>query len=87
MLESSERPLHAKFELLQGPGNGKKVMDIYSDNGSVRPFYAIVDTPGTGNVIRIVNTATIEFPLNNNAMVEPYITDEETTKPPNDGPR
>lgn len=25
--------------------------------------HSIIDTPGTGNVIRVVNTAPVEFPL------------------------
>jgi len=83
MLESNGRPLNAKIELLQGPNNGKQIMEIYSDNGTLRPFYAIVDTPGTGNVVKIVNTGTIEFPLS--AFVEPYIVDDDY-KPPDEGP-
>lgn len=48
-------------------------MDIYTDDGQECPLYAVIDTPGSGNVVRIVNTATVEFPLV--AAVEAFIVD------------
>jgi hypothetical protein len=35
-----------------------------------RPFFIILATPGAGNVIRICNTAPVEFPLS--ASVQAY---------------
>lgn len=63
LLTTCGRPINSRIEILQGPNNNKQIVEIYSENGYYRPFFAIFETPGSGNIINIINTSPIEFPM------------------------
>ena len=47
-----------------------QVIELYTEDGCDRPFFCILKTPEWGNVVRVVNTAPVEFPLT--ASVVPH---------------
>ena len=54
-------PLNGRIELLQGDDEDvRQVIELYTENGRERPFFCVIEMPGTGNVVRVINTATIE---------------------------
>ncbi|CAJ1947329.1 unnamed protein product [Cylindrotheca closterium] len=63
LLKTDGRHLKAKVELLQGPNNVKQAFEVYASDGSYRPLHIVIDTPGGGNMVRIINKLTMEYPI------------------------
>ena len=79
LLKTDGKPLNARIELLQGPNNNKQVIELYTEDGLDRPLFFILPTPGSGHVVRVVNTAPVEFPMY--VSVVPHKISEQTSDP------
>merc|ERR1719446_1781226 len=70
VLSTAGRPLDADIELWHGPDNTPCKMRVYVENGRLRPFSAVIETPRGPNTVAIRNIGQIEFPLAANVVAE-----------------
>ena len=63
LLKTDERNMKALIELTQGPNDDDQTIELYASDGRMHPFYTVLQTPGGGNTLRIINQNTVEFPF------------------------
>merc|ERR1719214_361560 len=70
ILSTEGRPLDADIELWHGPDNTPVKMRVYVENGQIRPFSAVIETPRGPNTVAIRNIGQIEFPIAASVVAE-----------------
>lgn len=72
LITSEKNPINARIEILEGPNNVKQVLEISTEDGKSRPFFCVLDLPDPvlTNVMRVVNTGPLEFPIE--CRIEPF---------------
>lgn len=62
-LDGQGYPITARMELLQGPDCVKIVGELYNDGLQSEFVQTVLETPGYGSTLRIVNTGPLEYPI------------------------
>jgi len=77
LITSEKNPINARIEILEGPNNVKQVMEISTEDGKSRPFFCVLDLPDPvlTNVMRVVNTGPLEFPIE--CRIEPFVIENK----------
>merc|ERR1711935_1162220 len=79
-LKSEGRPMNANVELWQGPDNTPQKLSVYIEDGNLRPFNVVIETPRGPNSIAVYNTGQLEFPFT--AVVEPDVSGVPASESP-----
>jgi hypothetical protein len=56
-------PLNARIEVLRGLHNVKQIIELYADDGKLRPFFCTITVAEAGHTLRVINTGPIECPM------------------------
>ena len=70
VLSTEGRPLDADIELWHGPDNTPCKMRVYVEDGQLRPFSAVIETPRGPNTVAIRNIGQLEFPIAANVIAD-----------------
>merc|ERR1719224_277800 len=62
-LTTEGRPLDADIELWHGPDNTPCKMRVYGEDGDIRPFRTVIETPRGPNTVAVRNIGQIKFPI------------------------
>lgn len=65
-IRSDNRPIHANIELWQTPSYIPIKFRVYTEDGVLRPFNAVLETPIHPKTVAVYNTGSIEFPFDAN---------------------
>jgi len=63
VLSTEGRPLEADIEIWQGPENTPCKVRVYIEDGKLRPFNAVIETPRGPNTVAVRNLGNIQFPI------------------------
>merc|ERR1719395_473732 len=62
VLNTDGRQLNARIEILNAPNNPKQTFEVFTNNGELNSLCVAFATPDTGNTVRVINLAPVEFP-------------------------
>jgi len=62
VLNTDGKQLNARIELLNAPNNPKQTFEVFTNNGELNSLCVCFKTPDSGNTVRVVNLAPVEFP-------------------------
>ena len=65
-LKSDGRPIDANVELWHTPAYIPTKFKIYTEDGRLRPVYAVIETPKHPKTVALYNTGCIDFPIEAN---------------------
>lgn len=64
VLKTDGKQLNARIELLNAPNNPKQTFEAFTNNGELNSLVVCLNIIDSGNTVRVVNLAPVEFPLN-----------------------
>lgn len=64
VLKTDGKQLNARIELLNAPNNPKQTFEVFTNNGELNSLVVCFNIIDSGNTVRVVNLAPVEFPLN-----------------------
>merc|ERR1719243_302420 len=62
VLNTDGKQLNARIELLNAPNNPKQTYEIFTNNGELNCLCVCFNIVDSGNTVRVVNLAPVEFP-------------------------